>query len=302
MTRKERAYDRALDLLIRRAFHQDPPGVLYHYTSLAGAVGIITTQEFWHTSHECTNDRHEIRSADEIIREMAAACMGGYGTLGDEAIRVALDIWTKLHVAAEFNIALACFSAAKDKPSQWSYADHGRGVSIGLRMLSEPAPAVLPHVGQHLGPVMYDENTAIDLLARGFHDVLTLSRRTKTSVETRTRTALALARLAGMLAILTKEPRWREEEEWRRLAIWTPDQPPHWLERGSASQTRYISVPIRHGAPVHIEEILLGPHIPDAAGAAKQLEEALAGAGYPSPSSGTPLPAIRQSGVGKELE
>src|ERR1700719_2679311 len=48
--------------------------VLYHYTSLAGAKGILESQIFGSSAHDCTNDDAELNSANAIVIEVAKAC------------------------------------------------------------------------------------------------------------------------------------------------------------------------------------------------------------------------------------
>ena len=65
------ALDRMFDAVVNDTFRVDVPKVLYHYTTWAGAQGIITSQRFWATAHDCTNDEAELVSADEIIVQVA---------------------------------------------------------------------------------------------------------------------------------------------------------------------------------------------------------------------------------------
>jgi hypothetical protein len=59
------------DGMVSDAFKVAAPKILHHYTSWAGAEGILRSQTFWATAHDCTNDEAELKSADGIIMEVA---------------------------------------------------------------------------------------------------------------------------------------------------------------------------------------------------------------------------------------
>src|ERR1043166_5598636 len=49
------------------------PSLLYHYTSWSAAESIVASQRFWATAHDCTNDRDELKSADDAVIEIINA-------------------------------------------------------------------------------------------------------------------------------------------------------------------------------------------------------------------------------------
>src|ERR1700741_3044162 len=65
------ALDRMFVKIVGYTSGIEVPRVLYHYTGWEGAKGIISTQQFWATAHDCTNDEAELVSADSIIVEVA---------------------------------------------------------------------------------------------------------------------------------------------------------------------------------------------------------------------------------------
>ena len=131
-------FDRAVEGSARA---QAPP-VLYHYTSWQGAEGILKTNTIWATSHDCTNDPAEIVAADETILKVARELRDGVkGPSSRDVLTKFIDNYPGLHVAKMVQIYLACFSVARDDRNQWcAYADHGRGVALGLRVLDELPP------------------------------------------------------------------------------------------------------------------------------------------------------------------
>lgn len=65
------ALDQMFDGVVGFTSEVEVPRVLYHYTGWEGAKGIIASQQFWATAHDCTNDEAELVSADSIIVEVA---------------------------------------------------------------------------------------------------------------------------------------------------------------------------------------------------------------------------------------
>jgi hypothetical protein len=300
MTSEEAELDAQLDELVVQASTGNLPRVLYHYTSLAAAEQIIRSQQLWLTSHDCTNDPHEIKSVEEVIAEVARAWKGHYGVVGDVALDSCAEAWTLHHVTTGFNLALGCFSQARDKSSQWkSYADNGRGVCLGFS--TAQLTGQVEGVAFHLSQVLYGEDPCIDRLARGFRDVLQAGARVTPSKNVATLVGLALIRLAAFLSTSAKHAEWREEEEWRLLGVWPKGDAPNWLERGTG--VRYIAIPYSDQTLRPLDEIIIGPKA-DAAAAMKRLDEALHAAGYSDGQGGRPLPqityAVSESAPGSE--
>lgn len=297
-TPAEQELDRDLDAIIDRAFRETPPPVLYHYTSLDAAESIIRSQTFWLTSHACTNDPAEMKSAEQVIRETAEAWRGRSGTVADASIDSLLSVWREHHITSKFNLGLACFSASRDKESQWmSYADKGRGVCLGLRILNEPSPRSAAGLATHLSRVIYDENDCLNLLVGAFHRVLSRTRSLPPSNNCVALGALALVRLSGILALSAKESAWASEEEWRIVAIWPRDSPPEWSLRGPRNSIRYIALPLRAAMPLYFEEIIVGPRVACAETARDRITMALKEVGYPHVPTSTAFPPLVDSGL-----
>src|SRR2546428_4307826 len=126
--------DRILEGHFRRSASsgEPPPSILYHYTTWTGAEGILSSQRFWATAHDCTNDPAELVSANDAIlgavADLRASCTGYIAKVmrGFEAS------YEDKHISKSGLIYLACFSAARDDANQWRrYGDQGRGVCLG---------------------------------------------------------------------------------------------------------------------------------------------------------------------------
>jgi hypothetical protein len=132
-----RTFIEELDLLISEDFLEAEHGtpyqpIIYHYTNVSGALGILQTGHLWFAERAHLNDPVEIRYGVNIARELFERAVNNRG------IGVPKDIAS--HLQGEFNLGLAIygfwiasFSFDDDDLSQWrSYADEGRGVCLGF--------------------------------------------------------------------------------------------------------------------------------------------------------------------------
>lgn len=105
---------------------------LYHYTSMAGLVGILEKKSIWFTSMFHLNDPTELRYGIEV----ACSVLEQEAQNGDDSIKFFCTRITETlrsQVSKRFGYYIACFSQDSDELGQWrAYADDGRGVAIGL--------------------------------------------------------------------------------------------------------------------------------------------------------------------------
>src|SRR5712691_10762798 len=126
------AVDRMFDRVVDDSFKVAMPEVLYHYTGWQGAEGILKSQKFWATAHDCTNDEAELRSVDAIVMEVASDLRKRFTGAATAVLDLLLDGYKRLQVTELRTVYLSCFSVARDDSEQWrKYADSGRGVCLG---------------------------------------------------------------------------------------------------------------------------------------------------------------------------
>ena len=117
------------------------PDVLYHYTTWAGTEGIISSRQFWATSHDCTNDLAELVSADSIIVEVVKGLRANATKPTLTVLETFLENYADSQVTRVIPVYLVCFSALRDDEEQWrKYADNGRGFCLGTRVVRETPP------------------------------------------------------------------------------------------------------------------------------------------------------------------
>lgn len=194
------ALDRMLDGIVDEAFKVGAPEVLYHYTPWSGAEGILKSRQFWATAHDCTNDEAELRSADEIITEVARDLR----TKSKGAAAVTLDKflegYPKLQITQLRTVYLSCFSISRDDQEQWrKYADDGRGVCLGIRVLNEEPPLETDRATK-LARVDYSEASWRSTLSAEFKKILPVLERAQLTRRNIELGLLALHRIAAFAA------------------------------------------------------------------------------------------------------
>jgi hypothetical protein len=276
------ALDGLFDVLVTDFYRPKAPDVLYHYTDWAGARGILCGQHFWETAHDCTNDEAELVSAHSVIVEVAE-------TLRKSAVRAAartldlfLNSYPRLQVNKLKTIYLACFTLARDDQEQWrKYADDGRGLCLGLRILNEP-PSNPKGTGSALVQVEYSEEAWRDHLMTNFGKVCDLLSLANVSNRNIDLGSSALYRIAAFASIMAKQAKWAVEREFRHVTLIRDggDIQPKERKRGEKAIRYLDDVELREGGKqLAFAEIIVGPN-QNASEAQTRLTALLAEAGY----------------------
>lgn len=121
-----------------KSAHEDhesqEPAELWHYTTLEGAVGILTSGEMWATDSRFLNDPEEYQHALTVTRELVIRDLEE-----DEFKREVVALLTRLEAFDSGNAPplIASFSEASDELTQWrSYSSEGAGVALVLDLPS----------------------------------------------------------------------------------------------------------------------------------------------------------------------
>ena len=112
---------------------QGDPEILYHYTTTAGLIGILSNRGIWATDSWFLNDSSEVRYGLGIVR----ARLNRYSKQADRpepeqsALKGAMGI-LELDLSSVMRSLVACFSAHDDQLSQWRAYSGGGGVALGF--------------------------------------------------------------------------------------------------------------------------------------------------------------------------
>ena len=284
--------DAAVDAVVNGVFREEWPNIVYHYTGWDKAKSVLLSNEFWATAHDCTDDKAELLTADQLVDEAAQRLKEDGGACG-ALLGLLLEREAKLHVANLAPPFLACFSAAHDKPSQWrEYADGGTGVCLGVATL----PGERVHnegFGTGFARVRYD----VVEVEREVRDAFSaICKHLQSAIDAGVKDTKRLAiigltgfhRVAAHAAILTKKKTFSQEEEWRLFAIAQPGRG-RVYDRGTTERPwRYVRLKLRPGGKrMRLRELLIGPN-QDCESARQRAADLLHKAGYSSDSDETP--------------
>lgn len=107
------------------------PEIVYHYTNATAFLAIAQGRRLHAGSTRGMNDRHELQTGRDSLREIAEA--DGSGTTADQVWRLVTDPEFS-NIDDEISVYVLCASSMKDDTAQWAnYADDGRGYAIGFR-------------------------------------------------------------------------------------------------------------------------------------------------------------------------
>lgn len=233
-----------VDELLRREI----PGKLWHYTSVQGFHGIVSSRQIFATDVRYLNDSKEFTHA----REMASEVVAESPELGTQlpskadlakAVSIAFD--TGLLRPGRQQVFVASFSAAEDQLSQWrGYSRGSSGVSIAFE-LSGLRPPIGNDTLVCFAPCVYSQEEKKELLRRAFSYFVTgaqayrdgikkafavydgprdpaaiveFADKTSKEMDLNSRLDAAIARMQADLlriAALLKDQSFREEQEWR---------------------------------------------------------------------------------------
>lgn len=288
--------DGLFDVLVNESIRPKPAEVLYHYTDWNGARGILLGQHFWETAHDCTNDDAELVSAHSVIREVAETLKKETHGVGGATLDLFLRSYPRLQVNKLKTIYLACFTLARDDCEQWrKYADNGRGLCLGVRVLNEPIPTPRD-TGSALIQVDYSEESWRNQLMSDFKQICTALSRARYSKHNIGLGSSALYRIAAFASIRAKQPKWAVEQEIRHATLIRDGaniRPKERIRDGKV--IRYLDdIELRTaGKKLAFAEIIVGPN-QNPEEATKRVVALLVQAGYQPGTSEYPEVTISQ--------
>lgn len=235
--------------------------VLYHYTSMAGALSILESQKFWATAHDCTNDKGELLSANATILDVVRRLRTKTFNLPERALTLFLQNYEKEMIAKIRTAYLCCFSVARDDAQQWQrYGFDGKGVCLGLRIINESGPESKETFSRLL-EVTYSEDALRQWFSETLEEICSaLSRYAITPQNVRAALA-SVSGVASFASLTTKTPNWSPEQEFRHVTMdkSEPGVKPCVRTGADGNAIRYLPVPMRaDGKLIALDEIIIG--------------------------------------------
>ncbi len=265
----------------------DPPEVLYHYTDVAGLIGILSSSSLWATNLRFMNDAEELAHSWKLMLDVLREAKNRAKSpaqveLIEEIERAARSTWTGYP-----DLYATSFTENGDLLSQWrAYGTSGGGYAIGfdVEQLIDTSSRQTQH-DRTLNRVIYDEQAQLQMLRatadrmlESFADVDPSSAAITTAPA---RLFAALGEIVG-LVFSFKDPAWVEEQEWRAVRSIPADERDevHFRPHGGIP-VPYVTLAIgidTHGR-LPIREIVLGPRS-DTETAARSVDLLLTNNGY----------------------
>jgi hypothetical protein len=203
------------------AVDETPPHPAYHFTTLAGLEGILSTRSFWVTLATSSKDSSELVYALSRARELLLLRTSSPDPSFCSEVIELLDL---AHSALVSNLGwkvyLMSFRTNADGSGHWKeYGDSGRGAALAFGM----KPLVVP--GLLFLPVIYDPAHQDRLIEGLIDSVVILVKRLSQNwpfAEFRNLRTLSV-HLAALgiwtIAPLMKAPNFHDEQEWRLIVV-----------------------------------------------------------------------------------
>ena len=243
--------------------------LLYHYTSIAGARGILAGDALWLSDFACMNDPDEYTYARDCFLEVywdRPVFVDMVPRLLATSALLGLENNTKMFIG--------CLSPTDDDPGQWErYGDGGTGCAIGI-----DARFLVDWAGVNVRRVVYDRAELDRFVGAGLFML-----QEKHELEPDDREALLeLAQFFVSDLYAFKRPQHRSEREIRisRLLIRDAgvasgfsdhggncpeghvDALPVGVREGRYGPTPYVALPLSQGDRKGIRSLTLGPSFP----------------------------------------
>ena len=209
------------ELAARHLFMVEPPELLFHYTTLAGGYGILSSDAIWMTKVRYLNDTSELEIGISTFKLLLEELLRAAGPADEHELFEAVH--SGLGSVAASNICVASFCEHGDLLSQWRwYGEGGRGLSIGV---SSSVLRGLARGAINLWKCVYDAHAHRELLEAMIERLLAAYRvereRTGSPLDAEGRHNLVQRFFASFLQIapIIKNPNFAEEREWRLVTL-----------------------------------------------------------------------------------
>lgn len=247
------------------------PERLYHYTSAEGFLGICESAadglcNLQATQYRFLSDAKEIGYAIKVVREVAEHMGEEFG----ESV-VAKAVQAILNIGHESTCILS-FSENHESLSQWrAYADNGKGFCLGFDLSGEEYPKYGSGVPDDEGDcARYAElllkcryeDCRGERVTKAFVDACRRDRKRRSSAWPMSDVDI-LVKAAWEEVLALKNPKFRDEDEWRIMAYERPFFPKFRSRDGM--MIPYTTVP-----GLALQEVWVGPNAGPTQDAAKQ--------------------------------
>jgi hypothetical protein len=251
----------AVEHLLSRDRQRALPDVVYHYTSPAGLLGMVSSGSIWASDVRYLNDAQEFQYALDLVAPQLAAIASAPSTGDAPAVA---ELQRALSIAPRVRMYAASFSGQPDLLSQWrAYCPDSGGFAIGF------TPDVLTKASDcMLTACVYEREEQERLAGDLLRFMLNKHRSTPVAEHEPERlkdvVALGAEFLGGItyLASIFKHDGFAEEQEWRLIHRGSPgsDLRLHFRE-GRSGVVPYVSLSLKpDGKNLRVDQVVIGPN------------------------------------------
>ena len=238
------------------------PEQLFHYTTPAGALGIIDSGEVWATMIHYMNDSQEFRYALDLARSLIVEMDG----VSEQVRRLVADEF--LRTVRSVAVFVFSLTERNDLLSQWrAYSSSRGGYSLGFSR--DVLGGITAEDSAILVRCVYDRDSQVALLKPVLHEMLEAASAMPIDAH-----GIELYRTFAeqftAAAATIKHPSFDEEREWRLIFGPGVDPARTGARTGGGLVIPYYRCSIRRGGKYPISTIVVGPS-PNADLAARSL-------------------------------
>jgi len=245
-----------------------PKETLYHYTTFAGLVGIVSSQVLWASDIRYMNDSAELKHSADLIRmEITHRIAAGHAK--PNLLNQFLE-WVTHRITNGHMLFATSFRSNGNLLSQWrGYSKMGKGVSLGFN--PNYILGCAREQSFQIGKCIYDLSDqrrlikqvvdAVEYLAQEHckNSDTTEKHSSQTYYDVFEKIESDLLRIAAIL----KHPSFQEEEEWRIVSPALTDYvtSPVLFREGTSMLVPYVEFKLlqEKNKPIALEHIFLGP-------------------------------------------
>ncbi len=252
--------------LTESLFADTPKGLLYHYTTLSGLLGIVNSRTLWASDIRYMNDSAELKHTADLIRDEVQERISRKRGRPDLLGRF-VD-WVSHRITNGHLLFGSSFRSHGNLLSQWrGYSPHGKGVSLGFS-----ADYIIECAGSQefqIGKCIYEPARQKRLIGRVLDTLESLVEERLTGQQSHERLRAVYAEVFDhietdllRLAAILKHPSFREEKEWRIVSpVYTSYSDGTILFReANAMLVPYVEFDLaRNGQSPRLEHVFVGP-------------------------------------------
>jgi hypothetical protein len=243
---------------------------LYHYTDAAGLLGILSSRKIFATHPRHLNDRNEFILGEGIIEEELQRHGAQFNNSKE---RLFMDHFLPFHQTHKLSVRgvfVTSLTKNDDQLSQWrGYGGRGMGCAIGFKSIPRPDPNSRESpLTVSLMSCQYDAQTFREMVRQQIKRMVDGFSR---YCETYAKTPDDLAEFAGAaaaagisqlldLAARLKHHAFREEDEWRLVAVVNEPHKPIKFRATPRGVVSYVEVDLaKDGELIDLHGVVSGP-------------------------------------------